>query len=141
MAPVKTGFIVSSYEGIKSLEKGGRTASAIVSVVTGCASVVDMGLTAVVIEGMKSFFSWLADKIMNDARDYFILACLIRVEYAIRNGMSFSSGWRAACLKNKCSKCKLCGHNAQNHDDKLSSYLKGIGLLENVSDALDLAVD
>eukprot|EP00960_Hanusia_phi_P040593 754553-Hanusia_phi.AAC.1 len=138
MAPVNGVFIKSAYEGAKVLEGGLRTVSSLVNVVKKAATASDLGLTDLVLGCLERFVSWLLGKWLSDAKDSVLLACLVHLEYAFRNGLSFDSAWRSSCLKNKCSKCGLKGHNAQNHDDDLHSYLQNVGLLGDVSDGMDL---
>jgi hypothetical protein len=136
MPAVNSDFIIKAYEAINT---GGNTVKAIVSALTSAAAFLDGGCTKIVETFINKAATWLFGKIMNDAKDYFLIACLIRVEYALRSGhLSMTESYKAFNLKNKCSKCQLVGHNVQNHSDTLQTYLTGKGILGNVNDGFDL---
>jgi hypothetical protein len=69
-----------------------------------------------------------------------------RIEYCLRNNLLPKNlvdvkGWCKASkgfgISNRCSVCRLIGHNKQNHDDRLIEYLEGHNLLAGTADALE----
>jgi hypothetical protein len=138
MAPVDDYFIISAFEAIKS---GGRTFSAITSIITNAASLVDGGMTV----SLERMISWGVDKICNDFRDDVVLSILIIIEYYKRTcresrafmGVDWARFRGAWNLSNRCSRCRLKGHNIRNCPDRLVQYLKARDLLGSVEDGLN----
>ena len=132
MAPIQAKFIAVAYEALCS---AGNSASAIKKALKGASVVIDGGVTAAIETFLENIVEWFMGKIIGGFKDSVLLACLIRVEYAIREGKMQIT--RALFLKNKCSQCGCLGHNAQNHNESLAQYLRGKGLLDDTNDALD----
>ena len=100
--------------------------------------VLDGGVTDAIVTFLENVVvDWFFGKIINDFKDYVILACLVRIEYAIRSGSLQIMNALSRFLKNKmrsccllflpCSQCGQIGHNAQNHSHALERYLQGKG--------------
>ena len=136
MAPIQVAFITTAYDVINT---GGNSVNAIRKAFQKGLMVLDGGVTDAIVTFLENVVDWFFGKIINDFKDYVILACLIRIEYAIRSGSL--QIMKALFLKNKCSKCGQIGHNAQNHSDALQAYLQGKGVLGNVNDVLENGLD
>ena len=100
--------------------------------------VLDGGVTDAIVTFLENVVvDWFFGKIINDFKDYVILACLVRIEYAIRSGSLQIMNALSRFLKNKCSQCGQIGHNTQNHSHALERYLQGKGILGNEMKSLD----
>ena len=69
--------------------------------------VLDGGVTDAIVTFLENVVDWFFGKIINDFKDYVILACLIRIEYAIRSGSLQIMNVLSRFLKNKMRSCCL----------------------------------
>ncbi|GFR40688.1 hypothetical protein Agub_g1279 [Astrephomene gubernaculifera] len=103
-------------------------------------AVLDEGLNAAITAALNvcgipdpGFVGWVVGKIVKELGfdpERAALAIAVCLEYAKRTH-SLTRGLR---LRNRCTLCRLKGHNSQNHTDEIDEWLANVGLASSAEE-------